>query len=80
MRGRAAYNVFPEAAAAYFIKTQCFCFSDQTIGAGEEITFPVIFYVDLSEILLSYTFFPAPASAPSAKGGEGVKTAETSAR
>jgi len=87
LRGRAAYNVFPEAAAAYFIKTQCFCFSDQTIGAGEEVTFPVIFYVDpkfdkdsstanLSEILLSYTFFPVPP----AKAAEGATTAKTSAR
>ncbi len=75
IRGRAAYNVSPEAAAAYFIKTQCFCFSDQTIAAGQEVTFPVIYYVDpkfakdssttdLSEIVLSYTFYPAPDSAP----------------
>ena len=75
LRGRAAYNVFPEAAAAYFIKTQCFCFSDQTLAAGQEVSFPVIYYVDpkfakdsstsaLTEIVLSYTFYPAPDSAP----------------
>ena len=69
--GRASYNVFPESAAAYFIKTQCFCFSDQTIKAGQEIEFPVIYFVDpkfatdsstedLNEIVLSYTFYPAP--------------------
>jgi len=69
--GRAAYNIAPESAAAYFIKTQCFCFSDQSIPAHQEVTFPVIFYVDpkfatdtstntLSEITLSYTFYPAP--------------------
>ena len=73
--GRASYNVFPESAAAYFIKTQCFCFSDQTIKAGQEIEFPVIYFVDpkfatdsstedLNEIVLSYTFYPAP-DAPS---------------
>ena len=83
IRGRAAYNVYPESAAAYFIKTQCFCFSDQTIEAGQDMTFPVIFYVDpkfakdsstaqLSEIILSYTFYPAPdaksaASVPTPK-------------
>ena len=78
IRGRAAYNVSPEAAAAYFIKTQCFCFNDQTIAAGEEVSFPVIYYVDpkfakdsstsaLTEIVLSYTFYPAPDSAPSAR-------------
>ena len=69
--GRASYNIFPESAAAYFIKTQCFCFSDQTIKAGQEIEFPVIYFVDpkfatdsstedLNEIVLSYTFYPAP--------------------
>ncbi len=75
IRARAAYNIYPESAAAYFIKTQCFCFSDQTIEAGQEVTFPVIFYVDpkfakdsstsaLSEITLSYTFFPTPDAKP----------------
>lgn len=70
---RAVYNISPEAAAAYFIKTQCFCFSDQTLAAGQEAEFPVIFFVDpkfatdpsttkLDEIVLSYTFFPAPPS------------------
>jgi len=78
IRGRAAYNIYPESAAAYFIKTQCFCFSDQTIEAGQDITFPVIFYVDpkfvkdsstsqLTEIVLSYTFYPAPDAAPAAR-------------
>ena len=75
IRARAAYNVSPEAAAAYFIKTQCFCFNDQTIAAGQEVSFPVIYYVDpkfakdsstsaLTEIVLSYTFYPVPESAP----------------
>lgn len=81
LTGRAAYNLYPEAAGAYFIKTQCFCFSDQTLKAGEEATFPVIFYVDpkfakdsstdgLSEITLSYTFYPAP----DAKSATGAKS------
>jgi len=73
--GRAAYNIAPESAAAYFIKTQCFCFNDQSIAAHTEMTFPVIYYVDpkfatdtstrgLSEITLSYTFYPAPDVKP----------------
>ena len=71
LTGRAVYNVSPESAGAYFLKTQCFCFSDQTIPAGREVTFPVVYFVDpkfatdastsaLSEITLSYTFYPAP--------------------
>lgn len=71
--GRATYNVVPESAGAYFIKTQCFCFNAQTIPAGTEMRFPVIYYVQpgfvtdretqlAQEITLSYTFFPAPAA------------------
>lgn len=69
--GRAAYNVSPEAAGEYFIKTQCFCFDDQTIPAGKTVEFPVIYFVEpkfatdsstagTPEIVLSYTFYPAP--------------------
>jgi cytochrome c oxidase assembly protein subunit 11 len=71
LTGRAAYNVTPESAATYFLKIQCFCFSDQTLPPGVEKTFPVIYYVDpkfasdpdtspLQELTLSYTFYPAP--------------------
>ncbi len=69
--GRAAYNVVPEAAGPYFLKTQCFCFSDQTLQPGQTEKFPVIYFVEpafakdvntkaFQEITLSYTFFPAP--------------------
>lgn len=78
LTGRAAYNLAPESAGAYFVKTQCFCFNDQTIAAGKTVTFPVIYYVDpkfaadpdtrpFQEIVLSYTFFPSTA-ANAAKG------------
>jgi cytochrome c oxidase assembly protein subunit 11 len=71
LTGHAAYNVSPESAATYFLKIQCFCFTDQTIPPGVEETFPVIYYVDpkfdtdpdtkpLQELTLSYTFYPAP--------------------
>jgi cytochrome c oxidase assembly protein subunit 11 len=80
LTGRAAYNVSPESAAHYFLKLQCFCFSDQTIPGGAERTFPVVFYVDprfaddpdtkpLSELTLSYTYFPAPAPKAAAPQG-----------
>ncbi len=80
LTGRAAYNVSPESAATYFLKIQCFCFSDQTMPPGVEKTFPVIYYVDpkfatdpdtkpLQELTLSYTFYPAPdAKAANAAG------------
>jgi cytochrome c oxidase assembly protein subunit 11 len=66
--GRATYNVSPDVAGAYFVKTQCFCFDDQTIPAKTEMRFPVIYYIQpefaqdrntrlFQEVVLSYTYF-----------------------
>jgi cytochrome c oxidase assembly protein subunit 11 len=71
LTGRASYNVTPEGVGAYMRKLQCFCFSDQTIPAHTTVKFPVLYFVDpgfasdpdtkgFSDIVLSYTFFPAP--------------------
>ncbi len=71
----ATYNVSPPQAGAYFVKMQCFCFEEQTLGPRETLPMPVAFYVDpalledpdlktLQEITLSYTFFPAKPEAP----------------
>jgi cytochrome c oxidase assembly protein subunit 11 len=68
--GVATFNVTPMKAAPYFVKTECFCFTDQTLQPGEEITMPVLFFVDpemdlsdrhsdVTEVVLSYTFFEA---------------------
>lgn len=72
--GRAVYNVVPESAGPYFRKLECFCFSDQTIGPGETIKFPMIYFVDPEyaqdfetrnkpEITLSYTYYPSSEDA-----------------
>ncbi|MFC5344062.1 cytochrome c oxidase assembly protein [Brevundimonas staleyi] len=66
---RASYNVVPEQTGAYFQKLQCFCFDDQTIGAGETMQFPMQYFIapemvddaetrGVNEITLSYTFYP----------------------
>jgi len=66
--GTATYNVTPTKAAPYFIKTECFCFTEQRIEPGAEMSFPVLFHVDsqidedkrlkdVRDITLSYTFF-----------------------
>jgi len=65
--GTASFNVEPEQAARYFTKIQCFCFTEQTLKAGEEVRMPVLYYVDpailddpdnkdVQQITLSYTF------------------------
>lgn len=72
--GRAVFNVVPEQAGPYFQKLDCFCFSDQTVGPGQTIDMPVLYFVDpkyaedmntrgKQEVTLSYTFFPS-TSAP----------------
>jgi cytochrome c oxidase assembly protein subunit 11 len=78
---QAAYNVAPLTVGAYFQKINCFCFTEQTMAAGERREMPVVFYVDpaiaaehdndgLNTITLSYTFYPVrdPAVRPLAAG------------
>ena len=38
--GVATYNVSPDKAGRYFHKTACFCFNEQTLAAGQEMSFP----------------------------------------
>ena len=69
--GTASYNVMPDQAGLYFIKIQCFCFTEQILQPGERIVMPVSFFVDpaimdheeasqIKEITLSYTFHQTP--------------------
>lgn len=65
--GRAVPSFAPLEAGLYFNKVECFCFSNQTLQAGETRDMPVTFFVDpkmpgdLAAIALSYTFFNVTA-------------------
>lgn len=72
--GTAIYNVTPQKVGKYFHKTQCFCFDRQTLRPGQDITMPVVFYIDpdmdddpamddVTSITLSYTFFKSESQA-----------------
>jgi len=61
--GNAVPSVAPKLASQYFNKTECFCFTEQTLAAGESRRMPVKFVVDpqlprdIDTLTLSYTFY-----------------------
>jgi len=61
--GRAVPSFAPTEGGLYFNKLECFCFTNQTLQAGETRDMPVTFFVDtkapkdIGSIALSYTFF-----------------------
>jgi len=42
----ANFIVDPKAVQVYLIKTECFCFTEQTLKSGESQIFTMVFYVD----------------------------------
>ena len=61
--GQAAPSIAPTEASGYFTKTECFCFTEQKLAAGEQRLMPVRFIVnpalpgEVATITLSYTFY-----------------------
>ncbi|WP_455808320.1 cytochrome c oxidase assembly protein [Pseudomonas koreensis] len=63
MKAQAVPGISPGKAAAWFHKTECFCFTQQTLQPGERIEMPVRFIVDrdipedVKRLTLAYTLF-----------------------
>jgi cytochrome c oxidase assembly protein subunit 11 len=63
---QAVPSVAPSQAAAFFHKTECFCFTPQGFAVGEQRDMPVRFIVDpalpahVDRITLAYTFYDSP--------------------
>lgn len=83
---QASYNVTPPQVGGYFNKINCFCFTQQTLKAGETREMAVVFYIDpeivkdrdqndLNTITLSYTFYRQRDEArPVAEAPDGNKS------
>jgi cytochrome c oxidase assembly protein subunit 11 len=80
----ATYNIAPDYVASYFNKIQCFCFTEQTLEAGQSADMAVNFFIDpevmndrdartVTEVTVSYTFFPvkSPGVAQKQTGSSG---------
>ncbi len=69
MDAQAIPSISPGRAAEFFHKTECFCFNQQTLTAGESIDMPLQFIVDqdlpkdVKTITLSYTLFDVTVDA-----------------
>lgn len=63
MTVQAIPSVTPAIAAKYLKKTECFCFTQQTLNGHEAMDMPLLFHLDtelpenVKEITLSYTLF-----------------------
>ena len=75
--GQAVPSYGPARAAEFFKKIECFCFTPQTLAAGESRRMPVLFVLDpamdkeVHTVTLSYTFFNTGAKAQATDARKG---------
>ena len=64
LSGRAIFTVAPSEAAIHLSKTECFCFTEQRLEAGQSREMPVRFVIDdqlpaeVSRLTFRYVFNP----------------------
>lgn len=72
--GQAIPSYGPQLAGLHVKKIECFCFTGQTLKAGEKKQMPVMLVMeptlpkDVNTVTLSYTFFVQPDSDKTAEG------------
>ncbi|MDH4559632.1 cytochrome c oxidase assembly protein [Metapseudomonas lalkuanensis] len=77
MTAQAIPSVAPSKAAAFFHKTECFCFTQQVLQPGQRIEMPVRFIVDrdlpadVHHLTLAYTLFDITARKPPVARNDG---------
>ena len=75
MTVQAVPSVTPGLAAAHLKKTECFCFNQQTLQAGQSMDMPLIFHLDnqlprnIHDVTLAYTLFKATGKVDQRKRG-----------
>ncbi len=85
---RAVYNATPVKTAQFINKVECFCFSEQTLAAGESMDMPMQYFVDpemaelerlsdIKTITLTYTLFPAGDDHPDSNASGDQQAAAT---
>lgn len=58
----ADHDIQPTRAAGFFLKVECFCFQEQTIGPGETVEMPLVFSfvdalpLDITKVSVHYRF------------------------
>lgn len=63
MVGQAVPSLSPSEGTLYFHKTECFCFNQQPLAAGQSTEMPLVFIVDqdlpshITKLTLSYTLY-----------------------
>lgn len=78
--GQAVPSVSPGRAASHFKKTECFCFTQQTLQPGEMKEMPVRFVIDqrlakeVDRVTLSYAFFNTNKVSAKKYGGNEISS------
>ena len=74
LTGRAIFTVAPSEAAIHLSKTECFCFTEQALQAGQSREMPVRFVIDdqlpadVSRLTFRYVFNPVAKPLAMASG------------